>query len=76
MAESKLIKILLVSLEEDGCTIKPTKKGYLVKFPNGETTTFHKTPSDHRAVLNLRACIKRNGCTWPSDGKQPQKKLA
>lgn len=62
---TKEVNVLLKNLQSQGCVIKEVKKGYLVLFANGESTTFHRTPSDVRAVRNLRAHIIRNGITWP-----------
>lgn len=76
MMASKFIKILVTSLENEGCTVRQTKKGYLIQFPNGESTTFHKTLSDHRALLNIRAYIRRNGCSWPFDSLQQKNEKA
>jgi hypothetical protein len=47
--------------------MKRKRSGWWVGFPNGATTAFHLTPSDHRADLNLRATIRRNGLVWPFD---------
>jgi hypothetical protein len=70
----KQLKVILVSLERQGCTIKPTSKGYLILFPDGETsTTFHKTPSDVRVLKNMRSRILRAGLLWPLDGDTHQK---
>jgi hypothetical protein len=42
--------------------------GWWVGFPDGITSTsFHLTPSDHRADKNLRASIRRAGLVWPFD---------
>ena len=60
---------VLHSLEKQGCTLKPTKSGYMVHFPNGQMTVVHLTSSDHRAELNFRSYVLRNGCTWPHDKK-------
>ena len=58
---------LAASLAAQGCTMKRKSCGWWVGFPNGQTTMFHLTPSDHRADMNLRACIRRNGMEWPFD---------
>lgn len=58
---------LAASLEAQGCRMKRKRSGWWVGFPNGATTAFHLTPSDHRADLNLRATIRRNGLVWPFD---------
>lgn len=68
MAEStKRMRIVLVSLERQGCEVTPTNKGWFVKFPNGDSMTLHRTDSDHRAERNTRSRVKRAGLTWPFD---------
>lgn len=64
------IEKLLKSLEEQGCRIRETKKGWFVYFPSGDSTIYHKTPSDHRAMKNNRARVRRNGLHWPFDPKE------
>lgn len=64
----KAFKALLVSLERQGCTVKQVKAGYLVLFPDNKgSVTLHRTPSDHRAIMNMRSRIKRAGLEWPLD---------
>lgn len=58
---------LAASLEGQGCRMRRKTSGWWVGFPNGQSTMFHFTPSDHRAEKNLRACIRRNGLVWPFD---------
>jgi hypothetical protein len=66
----KSLKVVLVGLERQGCSVRPTAKGYLILLPDGESTiTFHKTTSDSRAVLNMRSRVLRAGLSWPLDGK-------
>jgi len=62
---TKQIQSLVKGLESQGCKVREVKKGYLVMFPNQESTTFHRTPSDVRAVRNLKAIIVRNDVSWP-----------
>jgi len=68
MTGNKRTKIILVTLERQGCVIEEKKSGWLVKFPNNTgTMTIHNTPSDHRAELNLRSIAVRAGLKWPFD---------
>lgn len=68
MAESsKRMRIVLLSLENQGCEVTPTNKGWFVKFPNGDSMTLHRTDSDHRAEKNTRARVRRAGLEWPFD---------
>ena len=64
---SKRMRIVLTSLERQGCEITPTNKGWFVKFPNGDSMTLHRTDSDHRAERNTRSRVKRAGLEWPFD---------
>lgn len=66
----KVMKILLLDLEKQGCVTKETKAGYLIFFPNGESTCIHKTPSDVRVIRNIRATIRRAGLIWPLEGNR------
>ncbi len=64
---SKELRVVITGLQGQGATVKVTHKGYQVLCPSGGIVTFHKTPSDHRAMGNLRSLIRRNGLTWPLD---------
>lgn len=68
-SDSKRIRIILVSLERQHCVVESKKRGWFVKFPNGDSLTLHSTPSDHRAELNIRSRILRAGLSWPFDGQ-------
>lgn len=63
--QPKEIRTLLSGLEGQGATVKATTKGWQVKCPSGGLLTIHRTPSDHRAVKNLRSIVKRQGMRWP-----------
>lgn len=63
----KQLKIVMMGLEKQGCSIRDTKSGYMILLPEGGSVTFHKSTSDHRAVLNMRSRIKRAGLDWPLD---------
>jgi hypothetical protein len=64
---NKQQKVLLVSLEHQGCKVRRTKDGWFVAFPSGGGTSVHTSTSDHRAVQNLRSTIRRAGLEWPFD---------
>lgn len=66
---NKRIRIVLTSLESQGAVVAPTNKGYFVKFPNGDSMTLHRSESDHRAEMNIRARVRRAGLDWPFDQK-------
>lgn len=65
--QAKRVSALVSSLESQGCKVKRTSSGWWVGFPNGLSTSFHLTPSDHRSEKNLRGTIRRNGLEWPFD---------
>lgn len=70
MAEGqKRIKVILVSLERQGCGVERRSRGWFIKFPNGDSTVIHVTDSDHRAEKNTRSRVLRAGLEWPFDGK-------
>ena len=69
-------RTLLDHLEKQGATLKKRRDGITVLFPTGGTCGLHWTISDHRAVQNLRADIKRNGMTWPWDGLKEKETVA
>lgn len=51
---------LLAKAETDGWSIEETKRSHIqLKGPNGALIHTGGTPSDHRAVRNLRAQIRR-----------------
>lgn len=58
---------LLDYIEPQGVVITPVKSGFLLRLPDGGTTTIHLTGSDHRGPQNLRARLKRAGIKWPTD---------
>ena len=51
---------LLARCEAAGCTVKPTRKGWQVKGPNG-LVHLHKTPSDHRGNRNSISDLRKIG---------------
>lgn len=59
----KELKKLFAEIEAQGGRIKPTKKGYMIypPDPTKDGVAVHKTPSDHRAMLNMRAELRRAG---------------
>lgn len=63
----KLLKALLASMEEQGATVRRTSNGFQIMCPAGGIVTIHGTPSDHRALRNVRADVRRAGMEWPFD---------
>jgi len=66
-SQSSTIAKIIKGLDAQGARIKETTKGYQIMCPNGDIITMHKTPSDHRAMRNTRARVKRAGLDWPLD---------
>lgn len=63
MPMDKQWKKLLRDLGEQGWTVKPTKKGYML-YPRDKTmnpVAIHKTPSDRRSWANTIADLRRSG---------------
>lgn len=60
-AVSKEVDTLIRSLEANGWRVQQTKKGWLMFPPNDllPPIVTHRTPSDGRAIKNLRADIRR-----------------
>lgn len=62
---------LIKHLEDQGATVKKIKKGIMIYGPPPTLGTFtiHNTPSDHRALANDMAALRRIGLTHPLDNK-------
>lgn len=62
---------LIKHLEAQGATVKKIKKGIMIYGPPPTlgTHTIHNTPSDHRALANDVAALRRIGLTHPLDKK-------
>ncbi len=54
-------ELLVQDLASQDCTVKRTKKGWFIGFPDGSSMALHTTDSDHRALKNTRARIRRAG---------------
>jgi hypothetical protein len=65
--QRKLIK----HLESEGAeVIERRSRGsgaVILLLKDGSTASFHRTTSNRRGVMNLRAVIKQAGHTWPTD---------
>jgi hypothetical protein len=62
----KEIRKLRKALEPQNVRFKPTKNGYLLLFPNGDTACIHYTYSDRMALMALRATVRRANIEWPA----------
>lgn len=52
--------------KKQGWRVEPTRSGEMWFSPNGvDKVTWHKTPSDARAVRNFLAEMKRGGLIYP-----------
>lgn len=63
----KDIERLVDHVKPQGVTVTRTKKGYLMRLPDGTSTTVHFTTSDVHAGEKVKATLKRAGVTWPTD---------
>lgn len=69
----KDVRRVLDSAEEQGCTLIATRKGVLIRHPDGvNTTIMHWSTSDFRTLANTRADFRRMGLTWPFDPTRPK----
>jgi hypothetical protein len=62
----KELKEIVREAERQDWRVETTKKGHLRFYaPDGETlVTSGGTPSDHRALANLIARLRRHGFVW------------
>lgn len=61
-SQAKDLRKLLKKAEAQGFTVKEKKKGVLVLGPDGTfTQTIHFTNSDHRALANIVAQLRKGG---------------
>lgn len=58
---TKGTKQLIIRLRDLGIEVRDTKAGHMVLAPDGSTVTIHRTESDHRAMKNTMARLKRAG---------------
>lgn len=63
---NKDLKKVLAALDEQGFTVKTTKRGHVLVLKDGRAvTTLAGTPSDRRSWLNGLSHLKRAGFIWP-----------
>ena len=65
-------KKVIREAERQGWTIEHGRKGQLKLVPpdpSRQIVTVHRTPSDHRALENTLANMRRQGLRWPPKGK-------
>jgi hypothetical protein len=55
------LKTLAKVLHKHDVPMLRTKSGYLIKTPDGSLVAIHVTESDHRALANTIARLKRHG---------------
>ena len=63
----KEIARIIEFVEPQGVEVTRTKKGLLLRLPNGKSEMIHFTNSDHRAFENSRARLHRAGIELPTD---------
>ena len=63
----KELKELRRAAEEQGWVVAPTRKSHLAwRSPSGYLVISSSTPSDRRAIKNLRAFLTRQGLVLPN----------
>ena len=59
---TKEARAIVREAEKQGFKIKEKKNGWMILTPNGQgAVMIHKTPSDHRALKNELARLRRYG---------------
>jgi hypothetical protein len=74
MSKSQIARFTRIC-EDQGIRVTRTKKGLLIRFPDGSSTVQHFTNSDSRAVQNQIARFRRAGMTHPNDTRQVKDSL-
>lgn len=65
-------KKLLKEAQKQGWSIQQGRKGQMRLVPpdpSRQIVFVHQTPSDHRAIKNAIAEMRRQGLQWPPRGK-------
>lgn len=57
----KEVKELIRRLRKLGVVVEERQDYWRVTCPDGSIVRLHKTPSDHRHLLNARARLRRGG---------------
>jgi hypothetical protein len=56
------VEAIVRKAEAQGFDVKVKKMGWMISTPNGQGSVMvHKTPSDHRALKNALARLRRYG---------------
>lgn len=73
-------KQILKAARQQGWTVGTTNRGHIVFWTPDQdpdrdrpAVTSGGTPSDHRAVLNLAAQLRKAGLVLPHKGRSPKK---
>ena len=66
MINQRELNALIAALNDQGFTVRITRRGHYFVTKNGvPVTTFSGTPSDHRSIRNGLAALKRAGFRPP-----------
>jgi hypothetical protein len=58
----KEVEAIVREAKKQGFMVKEKKMGWMIQTPNGQgSVMLHKTPSDHRAIRNDLARLRRYG---------------
>lgn len=74
MSKPEMLRFVTIC-EDQGIKVTRTKKGLLLRFPDGSSTVQHFTNSDSRAVTNQIARFRRAGMVHPNDTRQQSEEL-
>jgi hypothetical protein len=74
MSKPEMLRFITIC-EDQGIKVTRTKKGLLLRFPDGTSTVQHFTNSDTRATPNQIARFRRAGMVHPNDTRQQSESL-
>jgi hypothetical protein len=60
-------------MEKQGCEVRKTKSGYIVKFPDGGTESVHISYGSVFSLRNDITRFRKHGVTHPEDKDKPKK---
>lgn len=74
MSKPEMLRFVSIC-EDQGIKVTRTKKGLLLRFPDGSSTVQHFTNSDSRAETNQIARFRRAGMVHPNDTRGQSESL-
>lgn len=62
---TKRIERFVDDLISQGCTVRPSKSGWMIYFPDGVTSMpMHTSISDSRALMRIKRVVVNAGLEW------------